>query len=117
MSIKLNLEAFDHAKELIANDHVVTDESNAWREHRPSTEKEDDFIRQHGLAEYAKWHLGIDDREQEVRKNKYKFPYGDFKNVHRCGVLTVERTAGESEYYEIEIAAADLHAILDSKAR
>lgn len=114
MPIKLNLAAFEHAKELIREHHVVSDEKDAWKEHRPSADAEDEFIRRHGYAEYAKWHLGIDDTAAEDSKARYKFPYGDFKKVHHCGVAAVESRAEESQYYDIQVAAADLHVLLDS---
>lgn len=115
MSVKLNLEAFDHARELLKAKHVVLDDSGAWSEHRPSADQENAFIREHGIAEYAKWYLGIDDREDENSVTRYKFPYGDFKQVHRCGVVAVESKACESEYYAIEVAASELHGMIDNK--
>jgi hypothetical protein len=95
----------------------VSDDQGAWREHRPSPEAEDEFIRRHGLAEYAKWHLGIDDGANADSKSGYKFPYGDFKHLHRCGIAAVESRAEESQYYDIQVAAADLHVLLDSRRK
>lgn len=117
MPIKLNLVAFEHAKDLIKHNRVVVDEREAWRAHRPSAEQEDEFIRRHGLGEYAKWYLGIDAREGEDSKERYKFPYGDFQDLHHCGVMAVESRAEESQYYDIGVAAADLHGLLDRKER
>jgi hypothetical protein len=74
-----------------------------------------EFIRLHGFREYAKWHLGIDDRYAENTKRRYKFPYGDFKNVHRCGVLAAQSRAGQHKYYEIENAAAQLKTMIAMK--
>jgi hypothetical protein len=111
-AVKLNVAAFEYAKELISQGHVVIDGKGAWRKHRPSTEIENEFIRLHGFGEYAKWHLGIDDRYAESTKRRYKFPYGDFKNVHRCGVLAAQSRAGQYKYYEIENAAAQLKAMI-----
>jgi len=91
----------------------VLDEKDALSEHRPSAEQENEFIRRHGLNEYAKWHLGIDDEKDEHTKGRYKFPYGDFKNVHRCGVISAESRAGQYKYDDIESAAAHLHGMLD----
>jgi hypothetical protein len=68
----------------------------------PSTELENDFLRVHGFSEYAKWYLGIDDCYPENTKRRYKFSYGDFKNVHRCGAFSVQSRAGEYRYSEIE---------------
>jgi nucleotide-binding universal stress UspA family protein len=52
--------------------------------------------------------LGIDDEERGETKGRYKFPYGDFQNVHRCGVFSAESRAGQYKYYDIENAAAHL---------
>src|SRR5436190_14064629 len=60
--VKLNTDALTYAKKLISEGHVVVDRKGAWAEDRPSTELENEFIRLHGFSEYAKWHLGIDDR-------------------------------------------------------
>ena len=69
---------------------------------------ENEFIRAHGFAEYAKWHLGVDERYAVNTKRRYKFPYGDFTNVHRCGLLAVKARAAEHKYHDIEDAAARL---------
>ena len=45
---------------------------------------------ENGISEYGKWYLGIEDEEDENNKGHYKFPYGDFENVHRCGLLAAE---------------------------
>jgi hypothetical protein len=95
----------------------VIDRKGAWAKDRPSTELDNEFIRVHGFSEYAKWHLGIDDRYRENTKLRYKFPYGDFKNVHRCGVLAVQTRSREYRYSEIENAAAELRAIIEAHAK
>jgi hypothetical protein len=41
---------------------------------QPSTQQNTEFIEQHGFAEYARWHLGIDDSQPADRKARYKFP-------------------------------------------
>ena len=111
-AVKLNIAAFEYAKELIKQGHIVADGRGEWGEHRPSPVAENEFIRLHGFREYAKWHLGIDDRYAENTKRRYKFPYGDFKNVHRCGVLAAQSRAGQHKYYEIENAADQLKAMI-----
>lgn len=99
MAVKLNERAFAHAKELIGDEKVVLDQRDAWREHQPSAEQENEFLREHGFNEYAKWYLGIDEDEHEETKGRYKFPYGDFGNVHRCGVLAAETRAAQNKLY------------------
>jgi len=113
MSVTLNNKGFDFAKKLINEGHVVADDRDAWSKHQPSAQEENEFIRLHGFDEYSKWHLGIDDEESEDTKGRYKFPYGDFKDVHRCGVLSAESRAGQYKYLDIENAAAHLHGMID----
>jgi len=112
-AVTLNIGAFEYAKELIKEGQVIADGRGAWGEHQPSAEAENEFIRLHGFGEYAKWHLGIDDRYAENTKRRYRFPYGDFKNIHRCGVLAAQSRAGQYQYHEIENAAAQLKAMID----
>ena len=111
MAVKLNQRAFEHAKELIEQGKFVFDERDMWSEHQPSAQDENEFIREHGFSEYAKWFLGIDTDEDEENKRRYKFPYGDFEKVHRCGVLAAESRAGQYKYDDIEHAAAQKMAL------
>jgi hypothetical protein len=116
MPVKLNQSAFAHAVGLVEKRQIVADERDDWSEHQPSAQQENDFIRQHGFGEYAKWHLGIDDDEDEDKKGRYKFPYGDFENIHRCAVLTIESRAGQYKYHDIQNAAAHLHGMIEASA-
>jgi hypothetical protein len=86
----------------------IADAKGAWTEHRPSAGEENEFIRLYGFSEYTKWHLGVDTRFTENTKRRYKFPYGDFKNVHRCGVLAARSRAAEYRYSDIKDAAMRL---------
>jgi hypothetical protein len=112
-NIELNASAFKFAMELITERQVIADGKGAWTEHRPSADEENDFIRLHGFAQYAKWYLGIDRRFPENSKQRYKFPYGDFKNVHRCGLLAAKARARLYRYEQINNAAAELQAALE----
>jgi hypothetical protein len=114
MAVKLNKKAFDHAKALIKEGRYVLDDRDAWSEHQPTAEQENKYLEKHGFGEYARWYLGIDDEENEDTKGHYKFPYGDFTRVHRCGLLSAESRAGQRKYLDIERAAHELHEILDS---
>jgi hypothetical protein len=117
MAVKLNEQAFEHAKNLIEQGKFVFDEKDMWSEHQPSAQEENEYIREHGFGEYAKWFLGIDTEEDVDNKRRYKFPYGDFEKVHRCGVLSAESRAGQYKYDDIEDAAAHLHGMIDGAAR
>ena len=92
------------------------DERDAWSEHQPSSQQENDFIERHGFEEYGKWHSGIDHEKPEDTKGRYEFPYGDFNNVHRCGVISAESRAGQYKHFDIEKAAHHLHEMIDARA-
>ncbi|GAA3828477.1 hypothetical protein ACFS5L_02630 [Streptomyces phyllanthi] len=113
MAVRLNNKAFAHAKRLVAEQTVVLDERDDWSEHRPSSKAENAYLEEHGFIEYRSWYLGIDDEQAEENKGRYKFPYGDFEKVHRCGVLAAESRAGQNDYTDIELAAAHLHGMLE----
>jgi hypothetical protein len=74
MAVELYKSAYDYAKRLISEGKAVHDERDAWSEHQPSAAQENEFIRLHGYAEYAHWHLGIDNDKPEDTKARYKFP-------------------------------------------
>src|SRR4051794_36381509 len=113
MSVKLNNTGYGHARELALEGKFVYDDRDDWSEHQPSADDENAFIEEHGWAAYSKWHLGVDDDEREETKGHYKFPYGDFSVVHRCGVLSAEVRAAQRDYSDIQVAAAHIHGILD----
>jgi hypothetical protein len=117
MAVKLNKQAFEHAKNLIEQGEFVFDEKDMWSEHQPSAQDENEYLQEHGFGEYGKWFLGIDTEEDEDTKGRYKFPYGDFEKVHRCGVLAAESRAGQYKYDDIEHAAAHLHGMIDGAER
>jgi hypothetical protein len=113
MAVKLHRTGAQYAEELIQQGNFTYDERDAWSEDQPSTEQENEFIRLHGFNEYGKWHLGIDDEQPTETKKHYKFPYGDFKTVHRCAVLSAESRAGQYKHLDIERAAAHLHGMME----
>jgi hypothetical protein len=114
MAIRLNMKGYDHAMKLVADGKFVEDDRDMWSEHRPSAERENQFIAEHGLNEYARWYLGIDEERPAGTKGRYAFPYSDFKEVHRCGVLSAEVRAGQYRHEDIETAAAHLHGRMDA---
>jgi hypothetical protein len=112
-NIQLNEDALAFGTELIKEGRVIADHKGAWTRHRSSADEENEFIRLHGFAAYAKWHLGIDNRFPERTKRRYKFPYGNFKDAHRCGLLAVKARARQYGYLEIENAAMKLESLME----
>ena len=46
------------------------------------------------MTEYVR-NLGIDSRHSALSKAHYKFPFGNFDVLHRCGLLAVKERARE----------------------
>ncbi|HEY0318074.1 MAG TPA: hypothetical protein VGC49_07255 [Solirubrobacterales bacterium] len=114
MAVKLSKRSYEYAEQLVREGKVVLDERDDWSEHQPSAKEENEFIEAHGMNEFAKWHLGIDDSANPDTKGAYKYPYGDFENVHRCGVLSAESRAGQRKHFDIEKAVAHLHGMMEA---
>ena len=55
--------------------------------------------------------------ENEHTQKRYKFPYGDFKKVHRCAVLSAESRGRTIQYADIENAAAHLYGMIDAQTK
>jgi len=115
--IKVNMLAVEHAKKLIETGHAVMDSHGDWAQHQPSAEDKNEFIRRRGFGEYEQWHLGIDERRAANTKARYKFPYGDFENVHRSALLAVKSRAHQYGYADIESAAVQLLEMIHSEKK
>ena len=113
MAVRLNERAFDHAKELIRKGQTRMDERDDWSEHAPTADEENAYLDKHGWQEFAQWYLGVDTDMAEDTKGRYKFPYGDFRRVHRCGVISAESRAAQNDYDDIAKALAELHEAMD----
>jgi hypothetical protein len=111
--VSLNERAYDQARQLISAGKAVLDDRDAWSEHQPSSQAENEFIRDHGWDEYARWFLGINEEAADQTKERYEFPYGDFEKVHRCGLLSAESRAAQYKHGDIQAAAAHLHGLID----
>ncbi|KQX06910.1 MULTISPECIES: hypothetical protein [unclassified Leifsonia] len=113
MSVKLNDTGLSHARSLVRDGTATHDERDDWSEHAPSAADENDFIEKHGWSEYAKWHLGVDTSQNAETKKRYSFPYGDFRKVHRCAVISLESRAAQYDHDDIATAAKNLLGLID----
>src|SRR5260370_4038287 len=89
-SLEVNPAALQLAHDLIKRGHFVDDRKGAWAAHKPSRAAENEFIRAHGFDVYAKWHLAIDNRHCKKTKAHYKFTFGHFVAIRRCGFTTIK---------------------------
>ena len=107
----LNEEAVAHARKLIAARQYVLDSD--WGEVAPSADDENAFLKTHPWVEYSTWHLGLTDGATDETKTRYAFVFGDFRRVHRTGLIACVYRASEWRHKAIELAAHDLLQELD----
>lgn len=115
MVIELNEPALAHARALIRDGKVVRDERDDWSEAAPTADEENAFIEENGWTQYSHWHLGIDTALSAETKQRYSFPFGDFRRVHRSGVISGESRAGQYDHDEIREALKKLLALIDQE--
>ncbi len=114
MTIRVNQAAIRHAKSLIREGKVVQDSD--WSRANPTSDEENRFLEKENWTEYGRWYLALDTDGNEETKERYKFPYGDFKKVHRDGVIAAKQRAAQNDYGAIEKAADELLDLIDKDA-
>jgi hypothetical protein len=111
-SYTLNEEAVAHARRLIdAHQYVLR---SVWNDVQPSASAENAFLTSHSWSEYSAWYLGLTNGAAEETKARYAFVYGDFRRVHRMGLIACHYRAAEWGHKEIELAAHELLQHLDN---
>jgi hypothetical protein len=113
-SYSLNDAAVDFARELIDARRYVLDSD--WGDVQPKAPEQNAYLEAHSWDEYAKWHLGLTDGANDETKARYAFVFGDFRRVHRTGLIACVYRASEWRHKEVELAAHDLLQRLDRKA-
>ena len=109
----LNEDAVAKARRLIdARQYVLNSD---WGEAQPRAEAQNAFLANHSWDEYAQWHLGLTEGATDETKARYAFVYGDFRRVHRTGLIACVYRASEWRHKDIELAAHDLLQYLDQK--
>ena len=110
----LNKTAVAHIRELIEARQYVLDSD--WGEVQPRAEDENAYLAKHAWDEYATWHLGLTDGATDETKARYAFVVGDFRRVHRAGIIASQYRAAEWRHKAVELAAHELLQVLDKKA-
>jgi hypothetical protein len=113
-SYSVNPRAVSHAERLIDARQYVLDSD--WGEVQPRADDENAFLESHSWDEYAGWHLGLTDEAADETKGRYAFVYGDFRRVHRTGLIACHYRAAEWRHKEIELAAHELLQRLDKRS-
>ena len=110
----LNDKAVAHIRKLIEARQYVLDSD--WGEVQPRAEDENAYLAKHAWDEYAAWHLGLTDGATDETKARYAFVVGDFRRVHRSGIIASHYRAAEWRHKAVELAAHELLQVLDKKA-
>ena len=107
----VNEAGVERARELIdARRYVVR---SRWAEVQPSAKDGTAFLKAHSWDEYAAWHLGLTDGANDETKARYAFVFGDFRRIHRTGVIACHYRAAEFRHKAIELAAHRLLQHID----
>jgi len=107
----VNDAAVAHARKLIDARQYVLDSD--WGDSQPDAEAQNAYLERHGWDDYSGWHLGLTDGVTDETKGRYAFVYGDFRRVHRSGLIACVYRAAEWRHKAIELAAHDLLQHLD----
>ncbi len=113
-SYTVNRRAVARARKLIDARQYVLDSD--WGEVQPNADAENRFLASHSWDEYAEWHLGLTDGATDETKARYAFVYGDFRRIHRSGIIACHFRAAEFRHKAIELAAHELLQRIDRVA-
>lgn len=106
-SYSVNEQAVARARRLIdARQYVL---ASTWGDAQPSADDENAYLASHSWDEYGQWHLGLTEGANDETKARHAFVYGDFRRVHRMGLIACRYRAAEWRHKDVELAA---HALL-----
>ena len=110
-SYSVNERAVARARRMIdAHQYVL---ESTWGDVQPTADDENAYLESHSWDEYAEWHLGLTDGANDETKARHAFVYGDFRRVHRSGLIACVYRASEWRHKAVELAAHDLLQHLD----
>jgi hypothetical protein len=111
----VNRRAVAKARDLIdARQYRVR---SRWADVQPRAAEQNAFLKAHGWAEYASWHLALTKGAPDGTKARYAFVFGDFQRLHRMGLIACYYRAAEWEHTEVMRAAHNLLLYLDKSRR
>lgn len=108
---QVNQNGVAKARKMIDAHHYDLD--TPWSKGAPSAKEANDFIERHGYDGYGEWHLAIDTEATEETKDRYGFPFGDFRRVSRAALIHAKQRAAQNGHDAVADAAAQLLERLD----
>jgi hypothetical protein len=113
-SYAVNERAVEKARRLIeSRQYVLTSD---WGGVQPTAEAENAYLASHSWQNYGEWHLGLTEGAAAETKARYAFVYGDFRRLHRTGLIACHYRAAEWRHKEVELAAHELLQLLDERS-
>jgi hypothetical protein len=113
-SYVVNRAGVEHVRELIARRRYVLD--SEWGDAQPSAADETAYLDRHRWDDYAGWFLGLTEGANDETKARYAFVCGDFRRVHRSGLIACVYRASQWRHKAVELAAHGLLQELDARA-
>lgn len=107
----VNDDAVTHVRKLIDARQYVLDSD--WGDAQPDAAGENAYLERHGWDDFASWHLGLTAGAADGTKARYAFVVGDFRRVHRSGLIACVHRAAEWRHKAVELAAHQLLQHLD----
>ena len=110
----VNDAAVAAVRERIDSRQYVLD--SEWGEVQPRADDENAYLENHTWEQYASWHLGLTEGALDETKARYAFVCGDFRRVHRTGLIACVFRASQWRHKDVELAAHELLQHLDRAA-
>lgn len=110
MALELNKDSYAFAEKMIEDGNYRI--NTMWRESHPSERAQAELLAR-GWDEARKWYLGVDPSAPEDSQDRLRFPVGDFKNIHRSGLIAARDQAVKDGDTAIGEAADELLFLFD----
>lgn len=110
----VNESAVEFVRGLVDSRQYVLDSD--WGETQPDTAAQNAYLESHTWPEYGRWYLGLTEGAADETKGRYAFVCGDFRRVHRSGLIACVYRASQWRHKAVELAAHDLLQRLDTAA-
>lgn len=111
-SYAVNTPGMAQARTLIKTRRYVLNSN--WGAVQPKAAAANAFLKEHSWQDYSGWFLGLTEGADDETKARYAFVYGDFRRLHRSGLIACLYRAAEWRHKEVERAAYRLLQELDA---
>ncbi|MEU8239062.1 hypothetical protein AB0C07_12510 [Actinoplanes missouriensis] len=113
-SYAVNPAAVARARRLIEARQYVLESD--WGQVQPDAAAGNAYLQKHSWQEYGEWHLGLTGGANEETKARHAFVFGDYRRVHRSGLVACLYRAAEWRHRDVMRAAFELLEYLDAES-